>query len=96
MRTQLHYTRRTPHDSDEAELAIGSFSRAGRLLRRLRGVVCLMLRGFVPVVSWLWRLKCLGNDFDVFCCRWCSLVVDVIPGARVVPDLVFLGSDQHL
>jgi type III pantothenate kinase len=50
-----------------------------------------MLRGFVSGQVAM-AAELLGSDFDVFLTGGdAPLVMDVIPGARVVPDLVFIG-----
>jgi type III pantothenate kinase len=92
MRTQLRtHTRRTRYDSDEAGLAIGSFTPGGSTAEAVERGCLLMLRGFVSGQLAI-AAECLGNEFDVFVAGGdAPLVVDVIPGARVVPDLVFLG-----
>ena len=51
----------------------------------------LMLRGFVQTQLELAR-DYWGRDFDVFLTGGdASLVSNMLPGARVMPDLVFVG-----
>lgn len=92
MRTQLcTHTRRTRYDSDEAGVALSDFSPGGSTAEAVERGCLLMLRGFVCGQLDI-AAECLGNVFDVFLAGGdAPLVVDVIPGARVVPDLVFIG-----
>ena len=51
----------------------------------------LMLRGFAETQLGV-AAECLGGDFEVFLTGGdSSLIGDVVPFARVVPDLVFIG-----
>lgn len=51
----------------------------------------LMLRGFAEAQLGV-AAECLGGDFEVFLTGGdSSLIGDVVPFARVVPDLVFIG-----
>lgn len=53
----------------------------------------LMLQGFVRTQQAM-AAELLGESFEVFLTGGdASLVVDVIPGARVIPDLVFVGLE---
>jgi type III pantothenate kinase len=92
MRTQLRtHTRRTRFASDEAWLAIGNLSPGESTAEAVERGCLLMLRGFVNGQLAI-AAEYLGDQFDVFLAGGdAPLVVDVIPGARVVPDLVFLG-----
>jgi type III pantothenate kinase len=83
------HTRRIEFSGDEADQAFRTPGRnTGDAVRR--GAL-LMLRGFVEgqldlASSWL------GADFEVFVTGGdAGLVVDLLPRARLVPELVFLG-----
>ena len=92
MRTQLRtHTRRTRYDSDEAAKALEGLVPGRATAEAVERGCLLMLRGFVSgQVAMAEEL--LGSDFDVFLTGGdAPLVMDVIPGARVVPDLVFIG-----
>ena len=92
MRTQLRtHTRRARYDSKVVSTAKTSLSPGVSTAEAVEGGCLLMLRGFVEG-----QLKMagevLGDDFDVFLTGGdAMLVMDVLPQARVVPDLVFIG-----
>lgn len=92
MRTQLRtHTRRTRYDTDEAAQALRSFSPGRSTAEAVERGCLLMLRGFVSGQLAI-AAECLGGAFDVFLTGGdAGLVVDEIPGAQVVPDLVFIG-----
>jgi len=92
MRTQLRtHTRRTRYDSDEAAKALDDLVPGRATAEAVERGCLLMLRGFVSGQVAM-AAELLGRDFDVFLTGGdAPLVVDVIPGARVVPDLVFIG-----
>lgn len=92
MRTQLRtHTRRTRYDSDEAAQALGGFLPGRSTAEAVERGCLLMLRGFVSGQLAI-AAECLGAAFDVFLTGGdAALVVDEIPGAQVVPDLVFIG-----
>jgi len=92
MRTQLRtHTRRTRYNVDEAARALVELVPGRATAEAVERGCLLMLRGFVSgqVVM---AAELLGVDFEVFLTGGdAPLVMDVIPGARVVPDLVFIG-----
>lgn len=92
MRTQLRtHTRRTRYDSDEAAKALENLAPGRATAEAVERGCLLMLRGFVSGQVAM-AAELLGSDFDVFLTGGdAPLVMDVIPGARVVPDLVFIG-----
>lgn len=92
MRTQLRtHTRRTRYDSDEAAQALRGFSPGRSTAEAVERGCLLMLRGFVSGQLAV-AAECLGDSFDVFLTGGdAALVADEIPGAQVVPDLVFVG-----
>ena len=92
MRTQLQtHTRRTRYDSDEAARALEGLLPGRTTAEAVERGCLLMLRGFVSSQVQM-AAEVLGAEFDVFLTGGDALlVVDVIPGARVVPDLVFIG-----
>lgn len=92
MRTQLQtHTRRTRYDSDEAARALEGLLPGRATAEAVERGCLLMLRGFVSSQVQM-AAEVLGAEFDVFLTGGDALlVVDVIPGARVVPDLVFIG-----
>jgi len=92
MRTQLRtHTRRTRYDSDEAAKALEELVPGRATAEAVERGCLLMLRGFVSGQVAM-AAELLGSDFDVFLTGGdAPLVMDVIPGARVVPDLVFIG-----
>lgn len=92
MRTQLQtHTRRTRYDSDEASRALEGLLPGRATAEAVERGCLLMLRGFVSSQVQM-AAEVLGAEFDVFLTGGDALlVVDVIPGARVVPDLVFIG-----
>lgn len=92
MRTQLRtHTRRTRYDSDEAARALENLVPGRATAEAVERGCLLMLRGFVSGQVAM-AAELLGRDVDVFLTGGDALMVmDVIPGARVVPDLVFIG-----
>lgn len=92
MRTQLRtHTRRARYDSAEAVIALEDLLPGRATAQAVERGCLLMLRGFVSAQVAM-AADLLGADFDVFLTGGdASLVMDVIPGARVVPDLVFIG-----
>ncbi|WP_339414551.1 pantothenate kinase [Pseudomonas sp. EA_35y_Pfl2_R5] len=92
MRTQLRtHTRRTRYDSDEAAKALEDLVPGRATAEAVERGCLLMLRGFVSGQVAM-AAELLGSEFDVFLTGGdAPLVMDVIPGARVVPDLVFIG-----
>lgn len=92
MRTQLRtHTRRTRYDNDEAAEALENLVPGRATAEAVERGCWLMLRGFVSGQAAM-AVELLGAEFDVFLTGGdAPLVMDVIPGARVVPDLVFIG-----
>ncbi|WP_339525724.1 pantothenate kinase [Pseudomonas sp. EA_35y_Pfl2_R111] len=92
MRTQLRtHTRRTRYDRDEAARAFESLAPGRATAEAVERGCLLMLRGFVSSQASM-AAELLGSDIEVFLTGGdAPLVMDVIPGVRVVPDLVFIG-----
>ncbi|KFX67654.1 pantothenate kinase [Pseudomonas taeanensis MS-3] len=92
MRNQLRtHTRRIRYDDVVAELAMKSLSPGRSTAEAVERGCSLMLQGFVHTQLDLAR-ECLGESFEVFLTGGdASLVADIIPSARVMPDLVFIG-----
>lgn len=92
MRTQLcTHTRRIRYDDAEAARAGGELDPGRSTAEAVERGCVLMLRGFVSMQGAQAR-KLLGNDFMVFLTGGdAALVADVLPEARAVADLVFIG-----
>jgi len=92
MRNQLRtHTRRTRYDSQEATQALKELVPGRATAEAVERGCLLMLRGFVSGQVAM-ATELLGSDFDTFLTGGdAPLVMDVIPDARVVPDLVFIG-----
>lgn len=92
MRNQLRtHTRRIRYDTDAAAKALTSFVPGRSTAEAVERGCSWMLRGFVQTQLELAREQWV-DDFVVFVTGGdAALVEDVIPGARVVPDLVFIG-----
>ncbi|TWC36175.1 type III pantothenate kinase [Pseudomonas sp. SJZ079] len=92
MRNQLRtHTRRIRYDDVVAERALQSLSPGRSTAEAVERGCSLMLQGFVHTQLDLAR-ECLGESFEIFLTGGdASLVVGMIPGARVMPDLVFIG-----
>lgn len=92
MRDQLRtHTRRIRYDDDAAQRALTGLVPGRSTAEAVERGCSLMLRGFaltqVNIAKGYW-----GDDFTVFVTGGdAGLVMDVLPGARVVPDLVFVG-----
>ncbi|MFJ4145870.1 pantothenate kinase [Pseudomonas sp. NPDC089734] len=92
MRNQLRtHTRRIRYDDAAAERALVSFVPGRATSEAVERGCSLMLRGFaltqVELARSYWK-----DDFCVFVTGGdAGLVESVIPGVRVVPDLVFVG-----
>jgi type III pantothenate kinase len=92
MRTQLRtHTRRTRYGGDEAVGVLEKLLPGRATAEAVERGCLLMLRGFVSgQVAMAGDL--LGSDFEVFLTGGdAPLVMDVVPGSRIVPDLVFIG-----
>lgn len=92
MRNQLRtHTRRTRYDDLLAERALRSLAPGHSTAEAVERGCALMLQGFVGTQLDMAR-QYLGEDFEVFLTGGDAfLVEDMIPGARVMPDLVFIG-----
>ncbi|KEZ69217.1 pantothenate kinase [Pseudomonas amygdali pv. tabaci str. ATCC 11528] len=92
MRNQLRtHTRRIRYDDTEAEKALARLVPGRATAEAVERGCSLMLRGFaltqIEIAQGYW-----GNDFAIFVTGGdAALVADVLPGARIVPDLVFVG-----
>lgn len=92
MRTQLRtHTRRTRYDADEASRALRGLVPGRATAEAVERGCLLMLQGFVSTQLAM-AAELLGDSFAVFLTGGdAALVESVIPAARVVPDLVFIG-----
>lgn len=92
MRNQLRtHTRRIRYDDVVAERALRSLAPGRSTAEAVERGCSLMLQGFVHTQLDLAR-EYLGASFEVYLTGGdASLVVDMMPGARVMPDLVFIG-----
>ena len=92
MRNQLRtHTRKIRYGDLAAERALGSLDPGRTTVEAVERGCLLMLRGFVLTQLELAR-SYWGKDFTVFLTGGdASQVSEVVPEARVVPDLVFVG-----
>lgn len=92
MRNQLRtHTRRIRYDKVLAEQALHSFTPGRSTAEAVERGCLLMLRGFVMTQLQLAH-EYWGDDFVVFLTGGdACLVVDVVPDAKLVQDLVFIG-----
>ena len=92
MRNQLRtHTRRIRYDDATAERALANFIPGRATAEAVERGCSLMLRGFAATQVDLAR-EYWGEDFCVFVTGGdAALVGDVLPDARIVPDLVFIG-----
>ncbi|MCU1719282.1 type III pantothenate kinase [Pseudomonas sp. 5P_3.1_Bac2] len=92
LRTQLiTHTRRTRYDAAEAEQALGNLSPGRSTAEAVERGCLLMLRGFVAGQAAM-ATQMLPAGHKVFLTGGdAALVQDVIAGATIVPDLVFIG-----
>ncbi|MDM8347944.1 pantothenate kinase [Pseudomonas sp. sp1636] len=92
MRDQLRtHTRRTRYDDQLAERAMQSLAPGRSTAEAVERGCSLMLQGFVHTQLDMAR-EYWGEHFVVFLTGGdAALVVDMMPDARVVPDLVFIG-----
>ncbi|WP_040265628.1 pantothenate kinase [Pseudomonas rhodesiae] len=92
MRNQLRtHTRKIRYDDIAAERAHESLSPGRTTAEAVERGCTLMLRGFVLTQLELAR-SYWGDEFTVFLTGGdAELVADAVPGARLVPDLVFVG-----
>lgn len=92
MRSQLcTHTRRIRYDHLVAEQAQQDMAPGRSTAEAVERGCTLMLQGFVQTQLNVAR-QCLGDSFTVFLTGGdASLVADMMPDARVMPDLVFIG-----
>ncbi|KJZ66600.1 pantothenate kinase [Pseudomonas fluorescens] len=92
MRNQLRtHTRRIRYGDLAAERALESLAPGRTTVEAVERGCSLMLRGFVLTQLELAR-SYWGDDFSVFLTGGdADLVSEIVPEARVVPDLVFVG-----
>jgi type III pantothenate kinase len=92
MRTQLcTHTRRIRYDHLVAEQARHDMSPGHSTAEAVERGCALMLQGFAQAQLDVAR-RLLGEGFTVFLTGGdACLVADKLPGARVIPDLVFIG-----
>ena len=92
MRNQLRtHTRRIRYDDLAAERALESLVPGRTTVEAVERGCSLMLRGFVLTQLELAR-SYWGSDYSVFLTGGdAGLVSGIVPQARVVPDLVFVG-----
>ncbi|MBV6823981.1 pantothenate kinase [Pseudomonas sp. PD9R] len=92
MRNQLRtHTRKIRYGDLAAERALESLMPGRTTVEAVERGCLLMLRGFVLTQLELAR-SYWGEDFAVFLTGGdAALVSEIVPGARVVPDLVFVG-----
>ena len=92
MRNQLRtHTRRIRYDDTAAERAHESLAPGRATVEAVERGCMLMLRGFVLTQLELAQ-QYWGNDFVVFLTGGdANMVLGVVPDARLVPDLVFVG-----
>ena len=92
MRNQLRtHTRKIRYDDVSAERALERLVPGRTTVEAVERGCTLMLRGFVLTQLELAR-SYWGSDFSVFLTGGdAELIADAVPGARLVPDLVFVG-----
>ena len=92
MRNQLRtHTRRIRYDDVAAEEALQALTPGRSTVEAVERGCYLMLRGFVQTQLELAR-EYWGEHFEVFLTGGdASLIRKVLPDARVMPDLVFIG-----
>lgn len=92
MRNQLRtHTRRIRYDDAAAERALASLSPGRSTAEAVERGCSLMLRGFVTTQAEIAR-EYWGDDFSIFITGGDAGLVDgLLPGAMVVPDLIFVG-----
>lgn len=92
MRNQLRtHTRRIRYDDTAAERALATYTPGRSTAEAVERGCSLMLRGFamtqLEIARGYW-----GDEYCVFVTGGdAGLVEDVLPGSRIVPDLVFVG-----
>lgn len=92
MRNQLRtHTRRIRYDDESAEQAVSSLVPGRSTVEAVERGCALMLQGFV--LTQVEQARALwGESFTIFITGGdASLVDQVVPSARVIPDLVFVG-----
>ncbi|WP_137888653.1 pantothenate kinase [Pseudomonas sp. 2FE] len=92
MRNQLRtHTRRIRYDDVAAEQALHALTPGRSTVEAVERGCSLMLRGFVHTQLELAK-EYWGEDFQVFLTGGDALLVkEILPSARVMPDLIFIG-----
>lgn len=92
MRSQLRtHTRRIRYSGDTAYAALANFAPGRSTAEAVERGCSLMLKGFVLTQLDMAK-KYWGEDFSVFVTGGDAILVqDILPSARVLPDLVFVG-----
>ncbi len=92
MRQQLrNHTSRIRYNSDEARLALHELRPGQCTAEAVERGCLLMLQGFASLQQQQAR-QSFGENFDIFLTGGdAGVVVPVLPQARVVPELVFIG-----
>ncbi|HHF0790505.1 TPA: pantothenate kinase [Pseudomonas aeruginosa] len=92
MRSQLRtHTRRIRYDDAEARRALASLQPGQATAEAVERGCLLMLRGFVRE-QYAMACELLGPDCEIFLTGGdAELVRDELAGARIMPDLVFVG-----
>lgn len=92
LRSQLRgHTRRIRYDDAVVKEMIKDMGPGRATAQAVERGCLLMLRGFVDAQLTL-AAEHLGDDFDVFVTGGdAALVKEMLPGARFVPDLIFIG-----
>jgi type III pantothenate kinase len=92
MRNQLRtHTRRIRYDDAAAQQAQSALSPGRSTAEAVERGCTLMIRGFAVAQLEIARQH-LGDDYVIFVTGGdAEMVADVLPGARIVPDLVFVG-----
>ena len=95
MRNQLRtHTRRIRYDDESAERALQNLQPGKTTVEAVERGCTHMLRGFVLAQVEIAR-ECLGGDFAIYLTGGdAALVCEVLPQARLVSDLVFVGLAQ--
>lgn len=86
-----NHTRRIRYDEDTAEVALKNMEPGRTTAEAVERGCLLMLQGFVAMQVEL-ASEYLGEDFEVFLTGGdAALVKGMLPNARFVPDLIFVG-----
>lgn len=85
------HTRRIRYDDAEAQQALDGLSPGRSTAQAVERGCLMMLRGFVELQC-RYAAEWLGDDFEVLLTGGdASLVADLLPGVKMVADLVFQG-----